>query len=199
MLKVCGINNGENLQDLAELSPEFVGFIFYDYSSRNCTLEPETVNKISLPNTRKVGVFVNAPLSIIKERIDQFQLDVVQLHGQESTGFSKNVADLGVKVWKAFSIDEHFNFSSVSAYDIERAVFDAKGPLAGGNGYTFNWDLLNRYKGNTPFLLSGGVGPEHLRLNPATIHPKCVGFDINSRFELKPGLKDIELIRSCIA
>ena len=184
----------ENITEISTLQPDYLGFIFWEKSKRNMTLDaiPE------LPETiKKVGVFVDASIQEIAAKINQYQLDVIQLHGNESVIFCRNVKKLGVEVIKVFSMNSNFNFSLVKEYVlvVDYFLFDTKGKLPGGNGVTFDWKILENYHCDTPYFLSGGIGTteidgikEFLK-SPAA--KKCYGIDVNSRFEKKPGIKNI--------
>ena len=192
-LKICGMKETENITEISTLQPDYLGFIFWEKSKRNMTLDviPE------LPETiKKVGVFVDASIQEIAAKINQYQLDVIQLHGNESVIFCRNVKKLGVKVIKVFSMASTFNFSLVKEYVlvVDYFLFDTKGKLPGGNGVTFDWKILENYHCDTPYFLSGGIGTteidglkEFLK-SPAA--KKCYAIDVNSRFEKKPGIKN---------
>lgn len=183
----------ENITEISALQPDYLGFIFWEKSKRNMTLDaiPE------LPETiKKVGVFVDASIQEIAAKINQYQLDVIQLHGNESVIFCRNVKKLGVEVIKVFSMNSNFNFSLVKEYvlAVDYFLFDTKGKLPGGNGVTFDWKILENYHCDTPYFLSGGIGTteidglkEFLK-SPAA--KKCYAIDVNSRFEKKPGIKN---------
>ena len=183
----------ENITEISTLQPDYLGFIFWEKSKRNMTLDaiPE------LPETiKKVGVFVDASIQEIAAKINQYQLDVIQLHGNESVIFCRNVKKLGVEVIKVFSMDSTFNFSKLKEYvfTVDYFLFDTKGKLPGGNGVTFDWKILENYHCDTPYFLSGGIGTteidglkEFLK-SPAA--KKCYAIDVNSRFEKKPGIKN---------
>ena len=192
-LKICGMKDSENIMEISALQPDYLGFIFWEKSKRNMTLDviPE------LPETiKKVGVFVDASIQEIAAKINQYQLDIIQLHGNESVIFCKNVKKLGVEVIKVFSVDSTFNFSVVKEYvlAVDYFLFDTKGKLPGGNGITFDWNVLENYHFSVPYFLSGGIGTteidglkEFLK-SPAA--KKCYAIDVNSRFEKKPGIKN---------
>ncbi len=192
-LKICGMKYPENIKEISTLNPDYLGFIFWEKSSRNMNLE--TISEIP-KSTKKVGVFVNASIQDIISKVNQYQLNVVQLHGNESVTYCKNVRKLGVEVIKVFSISDTFDFSTIKEYVlfIDYFLFDTKGKLPGGNGITFDWNILDNYHYNTPYFLSGGIGiteidglKEFLKSSAAK---KCYGIDVNSRFEKKPGTKN---------
>jgi len=195
----------DNINQVAELQPDYLGFIFYDGSSRFFDgVMPQLSKKIS-----KVGVFVNASLQNIIEKIEKYDLQAVQLHGEESPSFceefkkqrnidrSKNT----IEIIKVFSIKDEFNFEILRPYEevCDYFLFDTKGKLPGGNGYTFDWKILKDYPSVKPFFLSGGLGIdeiENIRSFLKSPESKyCYALDINSRFEKEPGLKDIALLK----
>jgi phosphoribosylanthranilate isomerase len=192
-LKICGMKETENIKEISALNPDYLGFIFWEKSKRNMTLD-------SIPElhetTKRVGVFVNASIQEIASKINQYQLDIIQLHGNESIIFCKNVKKLGVEVIKVFSMDSNFNFSVVKEYvfAVDYFLFDTKGKLPGGNGITFNWNVLENYHFNVPYFLSGGIGTTEIdglkRFLKLPAANKCYGIDVNSRFEKKPGIKN---------
>ena len=192
-LKICGMKYPENIKEISTLNPDYLGFIFWEKSSRNMNLEtiPEIPKSI-----QKVGVFVNASIQDIISKVNQYQLNIVQLHGNESVTYCKNVKKLGVEVIKVLSIGDKFDFATIKEYVlfVDYFLFDTKGKLPGGNGITFDWNVLENYHFNIPYFLSGGIGiteidglKEFLK-SPAA--QKCFGIDVNSRFEKKPGTKN---------
>lgn len=192
-LKVCGLCEAENIAGLLAIKPELIGFIFHETSPRFCAQNPEVIVPSHII---RVGVFVNRSLNYILEKKEQFGLNWVQLHGNESPKFCGEVRK-HISVMKAFNINEGFDFQKLEAYaDVcDYFLFDASGSMAGGNGIGFNWELLQKYKGTTPFFLSGGISPESVDALCKFQHPAWVGIDINSGFEIRPGLKDIEKIK----
>ena len=139
---------------------------------------------------------ITEPLTLL-EKINKYNLDIVQLHGNESVDDCAFFRQEGFAVFKAFSVDDNFNFEDTSQYEksCDMFVFDAKGYSYGGNGVKYNWDLLQNYKGNTPFLLSGGININDVDIVRSLKHEKFVGVDINSGFEIKPAFKDINLLK----
>lgn len=182
----------ENIQEISELNPDYLGFIFWDKSSRKMNFE--TIPTIP-SNIKKVGVFVNASINEISDKINLFKLDIIQLHGNESVIFCKNVKKLGVEVIKVFSIGNTFDFNTIKEYVpfVDYFLFDTKGKLPGGNGITFNWKVLENYPYLKPFFLSGGIGKTEVDaikdFLKTEIAVKCIAIDVNSRFETKPGCK----------
>lgn len=207
-IKICGMKYPDNIGGIAMLQPDYLGFIFYEKSSRffRGTI-PELPSGI-----KKVGVFVDATIENIIEKVEKYDLDLVQLHGKESPEFCKELHGLLTKVdrtenaeipafariVKVFSIKDHFNFDELRPYEsvCDYFLFDTKGKLPGGNGYTFNWKVLKDYPSTKPYFLSGGIGLEEAD-NIAEFLRKqeseyCYAIDVNSKFEIEPGLKDLK-------
>lgn len=191
----------DNALSVVALRPDYLGFIFFEKTPRHVG-KVENLGWIRhLPkDIKKVGVFVNELPERLLDIALELKLDAVQLHGDETPDYCEAMVNKGLEVWKAFSIEAGFSFGKTECYAAfcNYFVFDAKGPQRGGNGVPFNWQLLEHYQGNTPFLLSGGIGPEHgvlLRTIPK-LYPLLAGFDLNSRFEISPGLKNPELLKT---
>ena len=211
-IKVCGMRNPENIEALAQLPIDFMGFIFYAKSPRYAG-QKKTEQWMSkkgrelLSKVAKVGVFVNAEIEDVVNRIHDFELDYIQLHGAESPEYCRELFDLWgfssirkASIIKAFSIDEDFDFSSTAPFTsyCKYFLFDTKGASFGGNGVQFDWQMLDQYQGVTPFFLSGGIGPDSVAAIHAVRHPQLAGIDINSKFETEPGEKDIPRIAQFI-
>ena len=183
----------ENIQEIATLKPDYLGFIFWDKSSRKFDLKelPKLDSSI-----KKVGVFVDETLEEIKDRIKAFQLDVIQLHGKESVEFCSDLKKEKIENIKAFSIDNDFDFSQLKAYEnvVDFFLFDTKGKLPGGNGTTFDWQVLEDYNLQKPFFLSGGICLVEINkiqeFLDSDLSKYCYAIDVNSRFETAPGLKN---------
>lgn len=181
------------MKDVAATGPDMMGFIFYPGSPRYMPdhLAPEDL--ASLPsNIIKTGVFVNESCSEILRIAGLYRLDAIQLHGTEIPGECRIISRAGYPVIKAFRIDETFAFEQTTAYSAscKYFLFDAYGEGFGGNGTHFNWKKLQAYRGTTPFLLSGGIDEEDAAALGQLNHPQLAGFDINSKFETEPGIKD---------
>jgi phosphoribosylanthranilate isomerase len=196
-LKICGMKYSDNIQEIASLKPDYLGFIFWDKSSRKFDLKelPELDSDL-----KKVGVFVDATLEEIQDKIKTFQLDAVQLHGNESVEFCLELKKETIEIIKAFSINNDFDFNQLEAYKncVDYFLFDTKGKLPGGNGTTFDWQVLENYTLKKPFLLSGGIGLTEVakiqEFLATDLAKNCYAIDVNSRFEDEPGLKNkIEL------
>ncbi len=196
-IKVCGMRDTANLAELLELKPDFIGFIFYDKSPRFVgeALDEEFVKNIPKP-IKKVGVFVNANPDFILRNVKKYDLQFVQLHGHETPDFCRTLKMRGANIIKAFSVDENFNFATLNNYKphCDFFLFDAKGTQPGGNGITFNWDVLKRYDNDKPFFLSGGLSLENIE-DVSKLENAIFGLDVNSKFETEPAIKDIEKLK----
>ncbi len=173
-----------------------MGFIFWAHSARNVSLKPDY-----LPSRcKRVGVFVNAPISFIREKVRDFGLDILQLHGGEDEDFIRQLrSELpSLLIVKALNVAHKEDLEQSERYEglCDFFLFDTKAEKVGGNGKSFDWDILHNYKGTTPFLLSGGIGPDDKERLRAFHHPQMAGIDLNSRFEIRPAVKDIHLLKS---
>lgn len=217
-LKVCGMKFTENIQQVADLQPEYLGFIFYEKSKRNFEgIIPEFSNSI-----KKTGVFVNEYIEIVISLVEEYRLDAIQLHGDESVVYvtelkkhlserralfieenkqikkKKNqhyISKSEVEIIKVFGIKDEFNFNVLKPYIdiVDFFLFDTKGKERGGNGVKFDWSVLEKYPFNKPFFLSGGIGSEdieQIQIVRKTNLP-LYALDVNSKFESKPGVKKI--------
>lgn len=187
------MRQGNNIRQVEELGAELIGLIFYPLSSRYVTELPSYMPI----NAKVVGVFVDATIEFIKEHIERFNLSYVQLHGNESPKFCREVMELGVHVIKAISVESRDDINNLSGYkkNCNLFVFDTKCKEYGGSGKQFNWEVLKEYSGSTPFLLSGGIDLESIEKVKNFSHPMLYGYDINSRFEIEPAVKDCERIK----
>lgn len=196
IVKVCGMREAENIRAVEALGVDWMGFIFWEHSSRCVSLRPAC-----LPTrAKRVGVFVDAPLDVVCQHVEAFGLDVVQLHGSESPAFLHDLRKAltgTVLIVKAFSIATRDDLLQTSFYEglADYFLFDTKAQLVGGNGRKFDWSVLAHYDGSTPFLLSGGIGPDDASRLSAFSHPRLAGIDLNSRFEAAPALKNVELLK----
>lgn len=193
VIKVCGMRDAENIREVESLGIDLMGFIFWPKSSRYVSERPAY-----LPNCKRVGVFVNEDIEIVKRTAKDFGLNLIQLHGSESPEYVRLLREW--KIIKAFNIATPDDLKQTSAYEglADYFLFDTKGKSVGGNGEKFDWRVLDSYRGNTPFLLSGGIGPEDAEFLSHWQHPQCIGFDINSRFEQEPGMKKVNKINTFI-
>lgn len=189
------MRNPENIKQLASLPIDYIGFIFYEKSARYVSEKIE----VAIPETiQRVGVFVDASESYIQDKICTYKLDAIQLHGNELPEFCRLFPN--ITVIKAINICSPQDFQLADSYQdsCDMLLFDTKTALHGGSGQKFDWNLLSHYKGEKPFLLSGGIGLEDLEVLKNLYHPKLVGIDLNSKFEDEPGMKNIEKIKVII-
>ncbi len=196
-IKICGMKYPENIRSIADLQPDFMGFIFYPKSPRYAEpLDTDTLK--SLPKSiKKIGVFVNLDLENILTIVFKYNLDGVQLHGSENVEICRKLKDTGLLVLKAFPIADAYNFNVTKTYEgaCDYFLFDTKTEAYGGSGVKFDWRILNEYRGETPFLLSGGIAADDAEAILKIEHPKFAGIDLNSKFEVSPGLKNVEVLR----
>lgn len=193
IIKVCGMTEANNIRSVEQQGVDMIGFIFYPKSPRCLCEMPGYLPACA----RRVGVFVNESKENILMYADRFGLDYIQLHGNESPEYCRSLLGSGLHLIKAFSISLPKDLLGISAYTdlCDYYLFDTKTPQYGGSGNQFDWNLLNRYNGSTPFLLSGGINPYSAKAIKEFHHPRLAGIDINSRFETAPGIKDIERIK----
>jgi phosphoribosylanthranilate isomerase len=192
----------DNILEVGSLLPDYMGFIFWDKSARFFDgIIPELPKSI-----KKVGVFVNASFDEIIRKIKKYDLQAVQLHGQESVAFClelKSKIEAPIEIIKVFSADENFDFEVLKPFEAvcDYFLFDTKGKLPGGNGTTFDWKILENYPSTKPFFLSGGIGIDELTEVKQVLKSNLPLFaiDINSKFESEPGLKKIALLNSFIS
>jgi len=197
------MRNAENIQQVSQIEGvDWMGFIFTDKSKRYAQAEADFDTQT---DKKKVGVFVDSTIEDVLDKTEKYNLDIIQLHGFETveycnelkkrTGGSPLVpgAVRGIAIMKAFPVDSDFDFSITEEYEdrVGYFLFDAKGRDAGGNGIQFDWSVLERYEGETPFLLAGGINPDSIDKIKNFNHPKWVGIDVNSGFEVEPGMKRI--------
>lgn len=215
-IKVCGMRDADNIRAVAALDIDFLGFIFYPKSPRytpKAIPEAELIadtattarhDNIEWRKPQRVGVFVDETPQAIIAHIHNDQLDYVQLHGHELPEMIDNlkrtvIPDIrhSLKVIKAFSISKPDDLLQTKAYEgiADLFLFDTPTESYGGSGKKFDWQMLQAYDGHTPFLLSGGIGPEDIDRIRTFEHPHCIGIDLNSRFETAPGIKDVEALR----
>ena len=197
LTKVCGMRDAENIRAVEALGINLMGFIFWPRSSRYVSEPPAY-----LPTAcRRVGVFVDATIDDVRQHMADYSLDYIQLHGQESPEYIEALrsvcGDSIATIIKAFNIATAADLAQTKPYEglADLFLFDTRGKAVGGNGTKFDWTVLTDYNGTTPFILSGGIGPDDAEQLRAFHHPKCTGIDLNSRFELAPGLKDITALQ----
>jgi len=206
IIKTCGLREPENIKAISALGVDWIGLIFYPKSPRfigeqanlQAFLQQEK-NEEGSP--KRVGVFVNAEFKDVWEAVQDYELDYVQLHGGESAVYCATLQQLWkdssirkAGIIRAFRVSRAFDFGITVDYEpfCDYFLFDTKGQEYGGTGHKFDWDILERYTGETPFLLSGGIGPEDAASVKLVKHPALVGIDLNSKFETEPGWKDAQ-------
>jgi phosphoribosylanthranilate isomerase len=200
-LKICGMKNPQNIKEVAALNPDYMGFIFYQDSKRYVdNLEPAILSELP-QNISRVGVFVNHDLIEVVQIANRYSLNLLQLHGDESVEYlralKQQLKGSNIQLIKAFGIDENFNFSSIDPYEelVEYFLFDTQTVGHGGSGKQFNWELLKNYLLNKPYFLSGGIGLERIEEIKKIDDKRLFAIDVNSRFEIQPGLKDCNKLK----
>jgi phosphoribosylanthranilate isomerase len=225
MIKVCGMRDAENIREVERLFTQdsslftqdsslptlhsslptfWMGFIFWPKSSRYVAEPPAYLPE----RAKRVGVFVDEDVEQICRIARDFALDVIQLHGHESPDFIRrlqcsmvngqcSMVNVQRSMVKAFNIATASDLEQTKAYEglVDYFLFDTKATLPGGSGQQFDWSILEAYKGETPFLLSGGIGPDDAERVKSFRHPRCAGIDLNSRFEVAPALKDVKKLK----
>jgi phosphoribosylanthranilate isomerase len=192
-IKVCGLRDPDNIKAISALAPDYMGFIFHERSPRfvdELSLEilealPATINK--------TAVFVNENAETINKLIDKYNFDFIQLHGDESPDFCNSFRDKAIVI-KAFGVNDDFDFKQLVKYNkkVDLFLFDTKTDKHGGSGIIFDWSILDKYELDVPFFLSGGISLDNIEEVKYINHPKLYGIDLNSKFEVSPGLKSIE-------
>ena len=195
-LKICGLR--DNIEDVVRLEPDYAGFIFYERSPRYVGID---FNMPVMPDSiKKVGVFVNESFNKLLEFTEKYKLDFVQLHGNESPELCAKLKSSGIGIIKAFPVGKEFDFRQLDPYEpvVDYYLFDTKTSAYGGSGRTFDWNLLKSYDLEKQFLLGGGIGLENIddlaQIDLAKVH----ALDVNSRFEIRPGLKNITSLQKFI-
>lgn len=203
-IKVCGLNDERNILEVASLSPDYMGFIFYEKSPRYAgNLKKKIFNEIS-SDIFKTAVFVNESIETIISIVDDLQLDCIQLHGNEDPYYCEELKFFmpAVQLLKAVSVATAEDVLSLDSYDdvCDFILFDTKTENFGGSGVKFNHFLLSYYEGDLPFFVSGGLGPEDIdNLNGLKEeYEKMYAVDLNSKFEISPGIKDISQLEKAI-
>ncbi|WP_071146406.1 phosphoribosylanthranilate isomerase [Bacteroides ihuae] len=194
LIKVCGMREAQNIREVEQLGVDMIGFIFYHKSPRCVSEMPQYMPT----KAKRIGVFVNETKEMIQTMADRFDLEYIQLHGKESPSYCRSLQLKGLHLIKAFSISNEKDVLAAQAYEgyCDYYLFDTKSQQHGGSGNQFDWNLLKSYTGETPFLLSGGINLYSIKALKEFTAPKLIGFDLNSRFELAPGKKDIKRLES---
>lgn len=203
-IKVCGMKFPDNIQKVASLTPDYLGFIFYPKSPRNFEGDiPEVSDTI-----KKTGVFVNATIDFVLTKVKQYGFKAIQLHGSETAAYCSDLkkhcirqfgTETKIELFKVFGIKDTFDFSVLKEYEnsVDYFLFDTKGKSKGGNGYAFDWSVLQNYPSNKPIILSGGIGVDELDKIEQILKTDLpiYALDLNSKFETEPGLKNAELLK----
>ena len=229
IVKVCGMREPENIRDVAALGVDWIGFIFYPKSPRYVSQirsragiipdysvfmkheelsSKELSSKELMRQVKRVGVFVDDMPQNIVTRAVNYELDIIQLHGSESVIMIDNLRSTlapsirkGIKFMKALSISTAEDILRYKEYEghVDYFIFDTQTPLVGGSGNHFDWNMLDAYDGNTPFILSGGVGPDDAERVLSIRHPMFAGIDLNSQFETAPAVKNVDALKAFLA
>lgn len=201
-IKVCGMREACNIRAVEQLGVRWLGFIFWPGSARFVSAPPAY-----LPTqAERVGVFVDQDIDTLVHTAHRYALHAIQLHGSESADYLHALRERlagsasAIALIKAFSIANASDLVQTRQYEgaADYFLFDTKSHLPGGSGHQFDWSVLTAYHGTTPFLLSGGIGPDDAARIRSFRHPRCIGIDLNSRFELSAGLKDVAALRRFI-
>ena len=209
------MRDAQNIREVSQLGVDMIGMIFYPKSPRYVEMQSshagiipdyakEDINIKSSKSPARVGVFVDDMVQNIVTRVVNYHLDYVQLHGNEPREMCENLRSTldpdirpGIKIIKAISVSDASDIQKYKEYvgAVDLFLFDTKCKTVGGSGRQFDWQVLEQYDGEIPFLLSGGIGPDDASRLHAFHHPKCIGIDLNSRFEIEPGVKDVEKLK----
>lgn len=204
MIKVCGMRDADNMRAVEALGVNLIGMVFYSQSKRAMTEKLTFV-----PTTAQLaGVFVNADPEYVVQQTRDYNLRCVQLHGDETLAYvsvlRKAFADAEMPcpiIVRAIAVENRGAVLKASMWDgyVDGILFETPTKEYGGCGVSFDWSLLTSYRGNTPFFLAGGIGPQSLEALKNFEHPMWTGVDLNSRFENgTPGIKDVEALRTFI-
>lgn len=188
----------ENREEIEKLGVDLLGYIFFAPSKRFVGEQPDT--GLFDSEKSKVGVFVDENVFEILGLAKNFGFEYIQLHGKENPKTCSIIQNQGLKVIKAFSIDDQFDFEKTRPYEkvSDYFLFDTKTSAHGGSGRKFDWKVLEKFTGKTPFLLSGGIGPEDAESILQLDHPMLTGVDLNSSFEDEPGRKNVGKLKEFI-
>jgi len=191
-LKICGMREPANIDEVASLAPDYMGFIFYNKTPRYVG-DAFRVSGNFPASVKKVGVFVNETTPVIRKRAHDNGIDIVQLHGSETAAQCTELQAAGLTTIKVFSVDDSFDFAATKPYRsvVDYFLFDTKGKYHGGNAKTFDWSILQRYDQELPFFLSGGLSPDNISSIVSLAGMNIHALDLNSGVEISPGFKDI--------
>lgn len=195
-IKICGMRDADNITEIASLGPNYMGFIFYEPSPRNCIgIDPAII--ASLPDgVEPVMVAVDMMEDEILTTATRYGFHTVQLHGKELPEMCSRLKDSGIKVIKAIGMHSSESLDLLKNYEgsVDFFLLDTFSTSKGGSGKKFDWSILDAYNLHEPFILSGGISPGDAEAILAFHHPKFEGIDLNSRFELSPGVKNPTLL-----
>lgn len=198
IIKICGMRKADNIREIEEIGPDLMGFIFWEGTKRNVSSIPDYMPS----RCKRVGVFVDADEEFISNHVKEYKLDFIQLHGHETPAFCERLHQVlpDIKIIKAISVKDTDDIRNANIYNgvADYFIFDTKCKCVGGSGEQFDWDILNNYENDIPFLLSGGISPEDVERVKAFKHPMMIGIDLNSKFELSPALKDVVTLKEFI-
>ena len=199
-IKVCGMRDAQNIRDVEALGVDILGFIFWPESKRYVSARPDY-----LPvNAQRAGVFVNASPDEVVQKVKEYGLHYVQLHGDEDLSYVTNLQKLLTvsvdnmpRIVRAIQVASRSKVLKAMMWDgfVDGILFEAPTTGYGGSGISFDWSLLSSYRSNTPFFITGGIGPQSLEALLEFEHPQWIGVDLNSRFESSPAFKNIALLR----
>ena len=198
-VKICGMREPSNIAQVAELRPDYMGFIFYNNSQRYVGLNfflPELEQK----EIKRTGVFVNANLKVIRAMVKVHDLQAVQLHGKETPELCSSLKDKDLEVIKAFQVNTHFDFDLLQPFKpfVHYFLFDTKSEQYGGSGKIFDWNLLKKYDQDVPFFLSGGISKSNLKQINLLTGMNLYAVDVNSGVEDSPGIKQPDKVKALI-
>lgn len=200
-IKVCGMAYPENVEEVCTLEPDYVGYIFFQGSRRYVGDRPDR-SIFSIPGREigKIGVFVNEAITTVKQIQSRYGLDLVQLHGTESPEYCRTLKNEGIPVIKALKPYPTLDDRHIHDFKdhVDYLLFDTPGQEHGGTGRKFDWNYLDGADVPLPFFLSGGIGPDDKDAVAGIKHNQLLGIDVNSRFEIAPGMKHIGLLRQFI-
>lgn len=190
-IKICGMRDKDNILDVATCRPHYLGFIFYKDSPRYVGEQFQIPDELDA-SIKRVGVFVNESSNRILALKDRHRLDYIQLHGDETPDLCRVLKENNQGVIKVFGVDNEFDFETIKPFEpyVDYFLFDYKGTLRGGNGVPFEWSVLEQYKSNVPFFLSGGINPENIGNIHRLKHSRLFAIDVNSGIEDSPGMKN---------
>lgn len=205
-IKVCGMRDAENIRAIDAIEAvDMIGLIFWPKSKRYVAQKPAYLPEHAM----RVGVFVDADPEEVVAKVKEYDLGIVQMHGDENlayvTALHKLLFEAGItkmpKIVKAIPVASRSSVLKAMMWDgyVDGILFETPTNGYGGSGVSFDWSLLSSYRARTPFFLTGGIGPQSLEALKEFSHPQWIGVDLNSRFETEPALKDVELVRQFVS